>query len=307
MSKYYTEEFKCIHCGNSQNIDVYSSINGTIDPKLKQLIMTNEFNLLTCKKCKNTYPININLLYHDMSNKYMIYLVNPETEKQLPKDMLLDNYRLRIVRNRNEMIEKIRIFDDSRSDFLIELLKIIVKNNDENHIKLCDLFYNGFKRGLIGNEYLSLLQVDGIYLKKHKLNIKKIQNELILKYSNDKFTPRSIWLEVNEDYVLIQLESEGSIKKLDTINVHILDPLEGYTKEKWLIGRDISHEKYNEFKDLESGDIFIVNIHEPIKPIDNVDNFDSLIDALEEKSRSSEANYKFVSEKMWKTFKNEFD
>lgn len=314
MSKYVFENLKCPHCGNSQESKVYTSINVTEDPNLKKLIMTNEFNIFNCNKCKNTYPIMNNFIYHDMKNKYMIYLLNSAAEKQLPAGIgvLFDDYRLRIVSGRNELIEKIRIFDDVKSDFLVELLKIILSedaHNAQDSHNGFEVYYNGFKNGIMGKKSVSFLQIKEHFIKEHKLDLKRTPKELIEKYSDPMLIPNSTWLVVDQDFILSKLEFEGAIRKLDMITVHILDPNSGYNKTNWEIGVDISPEKYEQYKDHSTGDIYVLYIVEPIKELNQneVDDFDSLIDIINKKINVSPSKKEFVSKELWLKAKEKFD
>jgi hypothetical protein len=100
------------------------------------------------------------LLYHDMENKLMVYL-DPDGQldpnglgnKQFLFDMLDESYQYRIVPTREEMVEKILIFDDNLDDRPLELLKCYIR---ETHLSNGDdpyqtvLYFGG--RGVIEDE-----------------------------------------------------------------------------------------------------------------------------------------------------------
>lgn len=66
MSKIIKQKIKCPKCNNEQECSLYSSMNVTLDPKLKEKISDNSFNLFECEKCKLKAPIGIECLYHNM-------------------------------------------------------------------------------------------------------------------------------------------------------------------------------------------------------------------------------------------------
>ena len=66
MSKIIKQKIKCPKCNNEQECSLYSSINVTVDPELKEKISDNSFNLFECKKCNLKAPIGIECLYHNM-------------------------------------------------------------------------------------------------------------------------------------------------------------------------------------------------------------------------------------------------
>jgi hypothetical protein len=70
--------------------------------------------------------------YHDVARKLMIWFPFEEPKKppiaegsMVMKLMVNGGYAFRIVNSFNELIEKIRIFDDGRDDRALELLKLV--------------------------------------------------------------------------------------------------------------------------------------------------------------------------------------
>jgi hypothetical protein len=83
---------ECPACGNKQQVKVWSSVNITLNPELKEKVMNYEINQFNCDACANTAFINTPLLYHDMDRKYCVQyyplesLTNPEFLESFSRD-----------------------------------------------------------------------------------------------------------------------------------------------------------------------------------------------------------------------------
>lgn len=123
-------EIGCPYCTHPQAFTFWKSINAS----LKEQLLKGEINLFKCVKCHEEARIPIDLLYHDMELRVIIYLIYPDDEGRVDVEFLSNpalkapsrDYRLRIVTSRNQLIEKIFIFDDGFDDRVIELLKLAV-------------------------------------------------------------------------------------------------------------------------------------------------------------------------------------
>lgn len=150
MSKERIEEIACPKCHEKSRFTIHESINVTLDKDMKEKVLTGKAFSFKCPKCGKETMINYSFLYHDMENKYMIYeLLNKEDPKELNEDpnfkSLFKEYTLRVVRDHNKLIEKIRIFDDKLDDLIIEALKTLVltKANEEDMKNMLSIFYDG--------------------------------------------------------------------------------------------------------------------------------------------------------------------
>lgn len=61
---------------------------------------------------------------------------------------------------------------------------------------------------------------------------------------------------------LKKMKSEGQIKDINAIRVHMIDPLKGYTLGHWVIGEDIDEDKVNKFRDTNTGDLYAMTHYE---------------------------------------------
>jgi hypothetical protein len=72
MTEMNLEVLQCPACGHEQQVLVFSSVNITLNPELKEKVMNYEINLFKCDACANGAFINTPLLYHDMDRKYCV-------------------------------------------------------------------------------------------------------------------------------------------------------------------------------------------------------------------------------------------
>lgn len=72
MSKARTIVTKCPDCGKEFQFMVYDSVNVNLDPFLREKIMNGDIFTARCPKCGAEIPMLYELLYHDMTHKFMI-------------------------------------------------------------------------------------------------------------------------------------------------------------------------------------------------------------------------------------------
>jgi hypothetical protein len=104
----------------------WESINITLDPSLKKSLLRGDLHRFTCKTCGWSCPVVYPLLYHDMSKRLMIWLWPDASPPSTPALPFADDYKLRLVGSRNELIEKVRIFDHGLDDRVVEFSKYMV-------------------------------------------------------------------------------------------------------------------------------------------------------------------------------------
>src|SRR3989338_7301789 len=149
MSIHRPFQLSC-SCGREYKVKLWDSINVTENKELKAKLLSGEVNQVQCPQCKKKSYIEKNLLYHDSDKKLWFHML-PQTdrpkwaelEEEYRKD-LKDNdhikkYHFRLVFGREELLEKIRIFDVNLNDRLIEIIKLKIINEDESLKTLTDL------------------------------------------------------------------------------------------------------------------------------------------------------------------------
>jgi hypothetical protein len=69
----------CPFCGFTQLASVYTSVNVSLDPQLRESILDDSLNRIACADCGETYPIILNILYHNMEKEFAVWFC-PEGE-----------------------------------------------------------------------------------------------------------------------------------------------------------------------------------------------------------------------------------
>ncbi len=137
MSNKKEVKITCPHCDAVSPFTVWLSVNTKDDPELKQAVRDQSLFRFTCPYCGVTTMIDYGMLYHQPEEKVMIhYAITPENEKEVVgmltdpeknvpfRPLFENNYLIRVVRSRNQLLEKLAEFDANFDDRMIELYKL---------------------------------------------------------------------------------------------------------------------------------------------------------------------------------------
>ncbi len=166
MSLKRNIEVTCQNCLIKSTTKLWDSINVTVDERVKESVLENDFFKFTCPICGHISIIEYDCLYHDMNRKEMIYLItnysrdNDELVKEmeaLSEEILPqfgNDYKLRIVTSNYDLIEKIKIFDCNLDDRVIEMCKLyyisnVIEANSDFRIKNIYFDYDITKDSMI--------------------------------------------------------------------------------------------------------------------------------------------------------------
>lgn len=134
MSSQTPTSITCPRCKNVGEFVTWQSLNVDLNPKEKEKLLSGELTTFTCGKCGHSAEVAYPLLYHDMSRQLMIYLLHRgETQDidGLEMGKMMKGYRLRRVRSRNELLEKVKIFEAGLDDRALELFKVVLRQDLE--------------------------------------------------------------------------------------------------------------------------------------------------------------------------------
>ena len=84
MTLLNNHDVKCLNCGNSENIHLYSSVNIQVDPKLLKAVRQRKINNFKCSKCYTFYELIDKFLFVDMKKGKWIWVypyLNKEDRK----------------------------------------------------------------------------------------------------------------------------------------------------------------------------------------------------------------------------------
>ncbi len=141
MSQQKTYNIRCPQCQQDQDVQLYEAVNVQHSPELKQRLMANQLNTVTCGQCGLTFRVDKPLLYHDPAKRFMIYQIPvsgksaEEGERQftdslgqlsslMPKDIQSPDVSL--VFSRTELVERIFLRDAGLNERIIEYIKYMI-------------------------------------------------------------------------------------------------------------------------------------------------------------------------------------
>jgi hypothetical protein len=176
MSRVYDVEVDCPTCGEKFNAPLWESLNADLNPAEKDLLLSGNFFVTTCPKCRTEHPFIYPMLYHDMTNSVMIHLVLNEENAEdiltqlksveaspMMGSMSLAGYKFRFVKSHTVLREKAMIFDCGFDDRVIELLKIhhrTMFSKAHPSEKLVNIFFHKDNKSC---KFIFLAKNDAIY------------------------------------------------------------------------------------------------------------------------------------------------
>lgn len=136
MSQSSMSEITCPACGNAriQSLGQHQYEAGSGIEGSRQ---DGDAFRYTCPDCGATALLNYNFLYHQMEDKYMVFVsVEGDAWNQMmsilsARQKDLPDYTMRIVRSYNDFREKLMILDAGLDDRVVEIIKSSVWHNVE--------------------------------------------------------------------------------------------------------------------------------------------------------------------------------
>lgn len=130
----------CPMCGELSKAEIYTSVNPTVNKKARDKVLGGELFAWVCPSCKHTARLTYPILYNDMKNRFMVYLIPKIDRFQLCDKELeekysnLRNITKRIVADFNSFKEKIFILESGLDDMAVELTKLAISQTVSNKL-----------------------------------------------------------------------------------------------------------------------------------------------------------------------------
>jgi hypothetical protein len=149
MSQTKTYSIRCPQCDAAQAVELYEAANVHTDPQLREDILSNRLNAVTCDSCNFTFRVDKPLLYHDPDRGFMVNLV-PGTEEALadrqeqfsewireltasiPSGIVVPSVHL--VLSRVELVERIFLLEAGLNERVVEYVKYLVYTRNEKQL-----------------------------------------------------------------------------------------------------------------------------------------------------------------------------
>ena len=120
----------CSNCGAHHAAEAYPSISTAQNPELKARVLDGSLFVWECPHCGARNLLKYETLYHDPSEKLMVWLL-PEGKEppQAVEDAVrsLEGYTLRRVTEVGDLIEKVKIHGAGLDDVTMELCKWVTR------------------------------------------------------------------------------------------------------------------------------------------------------------------------------------
>ena len=133
MSRKIQKQITCPQCGSQVNTAIYTSVNVTTSPQLREKVMDESLFMWRCSNCSYEALLLHPCLYHDMDRGFMVYLIpelrddflsDKEVSEQFPE---LKALQKRLAPDLNALKEKILIFEARLDDRAVELCKLALQ------------------------------------------------------------------------------------------------------------------------------------------------------------------------------------
>lgn len=145
-------KYTCPACKKEVEVEAFSNINVTLNPELKEKLFSGELFVHECPYCQAKSQVMYSFIYHDMVNKILISfgdeaehveeliqnLQSELSEEDFDLKQFMQEYRVRSVKNINDLFEKIYLFEAELDDRVIELCKLLILDNAKEEDLLKD-------------------------------------------------------------------------------------------------------------------------------------------------------------------------
>ncbi len=150
MTNIQRSIFTCTTCSNTFEISFSRNYKSTDQPSIKKKIFSDKLFKFPCPHCNDVFDIEYEFTYHNPEKKYILWLQLPYEGKTpfptLPPYKMYEiapkEYKYRIVNSREELAEKIAIFDSNLDDKVIESIKAdIIANRNYADFPIKDMHF----------------------------------------------------------------------------------------------------------------------------------------------------------------------
>ncbi|MBQ9673363.1 MAG: CpXC domain-containing protein [Ruminococcus sp.] len=135
MQNKVIKEIICPKCSQVTQGKLYTSINATNHPHLRNEILEENLFRWRCHSCGHEVMLSYPMLYNDMKKRFMIYLIPGVDRFQLADSELEEEFanlkgiRKRLAPDFNTFREKLFIFENGLDDMAVEMTKLAISQS----------------------------------------------------------------------------------------------------------------------------------------------------------------------------------
>lgn len=145
MAQKKNYNIRCPKCRHEQEAELFEAVEVGAEPALREALMLNRLNAVTCAGCEFAFQVHKPLLYHDAKRGFMIYWLPvpagaEEAGERQFADMLLHLTSqqpegvplpaMHLVFTRTELIERIFLLEAQLDERVIEYVKHLMYLNN---------------------------------------------------------------------------------------------------------------------------------------------------------------------------------
>ena len=205
MSTKIQKDIVCPACGQTQKLEMYTSVNAEENPELRRDILRESMFDWECLHCGYTAQMAYPMIYHDPMNAFMICLRPSGAVSGAEPIPAVRALKKRSVKNPQELKEKILIFEAGLDDAAVELVKnaivtVVRKNLDGNvHAYFCaateeELRFALFVKGRQEPVYQTTKMA--VYRQSQEV-LRTITNPRTISPSSTPSSPKAFWTNIS--------------------------------------------------------------------------------------------------------------
>lgn len=123
MSTEIKKDIVCPACGQTQKLEMITSVNASENPELRRDILRESIFDWECRHCGYTAQMAYPMIYNDAANGFMVCLRPSGAVSNAESFPAIRGLTKRSVKNPQELKEKILIFEAGLDDTAVELVK----------------------------------------------------------------------------------------------------------------------------------------------------------------------------------------
>lgn len=132
----------CPHCQAETDHCVLDHINIDRNPELRAKVQDLSCFRVQCPNCGETALVLHPCLYHDMSDRFMVWLWPEEGEAPKAEFDPLAGYTLRVVDSMNAFREKINLLERGLDDRAVEIMKLLLFAQLNRDLDVVELLFH---------------------------------------------------------------------------------------------------------------------------------------------------------------------